>query len=130
MNIVQGLFKIARDEAKERIARAWLHVAHGGRLAFPAKTPGPIKGAPSVQEEDADFIVSAGLLSKWGDVEFYGPGAAAAYARRAERLGLAGPEPGAELAFSAKEPEPLPAKITLREKWRRLKNELNKTRQN
>jgi hypothetical protein len=122
MNIISGLFKIGRDEAK----RAWLHVAHGGRLAFPAKTPGPIKGAPSVQEEDADFIVSAGLLSKWGDVEFYGPGAAAAYARRAERLSQEKPEPGTKLAFSAKDAEPLPAKITLRERWRKLREELNK----
>ena len=121
MNIVRGLFKIGREDAK----RAWLHVAHGGRLKHPHEA-GPIKGAPSVQEEDADFIVSAGLLSKWGDVEFYGPGAAAAYARRAERLSQEKPEPGTKLAFSAKDAEPLPAKITLRERWRKLREELNK----
>jgi len=122
MNIISGLFKIGRDEAK----RAWLHVAHGGRLAFPAKTPGPIKGAPSVQEEDADFIASAGLLGKWDGIEFYGPGAEAAYARRAERLSPEKPEPGTKLAFSAKDAEPIPAKITLRERWRKLREELNK----
>jgi len=126
MNIIQGLFKIARDEAKERIVRAWLHVAGGGRLARPAKIPGPIKGAPSVQEEDADFIASAGLLGKWDGIEFYGPGAEAAYARRAERLSQERPEPGTELAFSAKDAEPVSAKITLRERWRKLREELNK----
>jgi hypothetical protein len=125
MNIISGLFKIGRAEAKERIARAWLHVAHGGGLKHPREA-GPIKGAPGVHEEDAAFIVSAGLLSKWSDVEFYGPGAAAAYARRAERLSQERPEPGTKLAFSAKDAEPIPAKITLRERWRKLREELNK----
>jgi hypothetical protein len=121
MNIVRGLFKIGRDEAK----RAWLHVAHGGRLKHPHEA-GPIKGAPGVHEEDADFIASAGLLSKWGDVEFYGPGAEAAHARRAERLSPERPEPGTELVFSTKDAEPVSAKITLRERWRKLREELNK----
>jgi len=125
MNIVQGLFKIIREEGKERIARAWKHVADGGGLKHPREA-GPIEGAPSVHEEDADFIASAGLLSKWNGVEFYGPGAEAAYARRAERLSQERPEPGTELAFSAKDAEPLPAKITLRERWRKLREELNK----
>jgi len=125
MNIVRGLFKIVRAEAKERIARAWLHVAHGGRLKHPYEA-GPIKGTPGVHEEDADFIASAGLLGKWDGIEFYGPGAAAAYARRAERLSPEKPEPGTKLAFSAKDAEPIPARLTLREKWRKLREELNK----
>jgi len=43
---------------------------------------------PALDEDDVHFITSEHVLGKWGDVEFYGPGAAEAYARRAKRLGI------------------------------------------
>jgi hypothetical protein len=67
----------------------------GKKLASP-KEPGPVPGLPSIQEDDIDFILSEHALRKWGDVEFYGPGAEEAYARRNRALGIKSPKKEAE----------------------------------
>lgn len=77
-----------REDIGAAVVKAWKQFAGGWRLKHPAREAGPIKEAPSVQEDDIRFIGNASMLSKWADVQYYGPGAAEAEARRAERLGL------------------------------------------
>ena len=70
----------------------------------PFEGPGIGRG---LYQSDANFILNERRLRFHEDV-------------------IGGPEPGTKAAFSAKEPEPVPAKPTLRERWRKLREELNK----
>ena len=62
--------------------------ALSGKHLIPPKEPGPVFDDPNIQQDDIDFIRQAHILGKWGDVEYYGPGAAEAEERRARILGL------------------------------------------
>lgn len=59
------------------------------RLGYKTKEPEPrIAGRQIPTVDEQAFIASAMGLSKWADVEYYGPGAAEAEARRRRSLGL------------------------------------------
>lgn len=112
MSIIRRLFSLTASKA----ARIEEH-----------KSPGPFKDAPSVQMDDALFVARAMGRSKWADVEFYGPGAKNAEARRSEALGI---EPSKAQAAQDKTPEPPRSshgpkkkrgKLTMRERLRRLR---------
>ncbi|MGA2360890.1 MAG: hypothetical protein ABSG73_00365 [Candidatus Aminicenantales bacterium] len=66
--------------------------ATGQRSPLPKGEAGPFPGHPSVQMDDARFIAGTMTRTKWSEVEYYGPGAAAAEERRRQALGL-GPVP-------------------------------------
>ena len=58
---------------------------HPKRKADPPPLVSPF-GIPGVFEDDARFIKAAMGRGKWSDVKYYGPGAAAAEARRRETI--------------------------------------------
>ena len=65
-----------------------------GRVGHRVKQPEKhIAGRQVPTDDEQGFIASVMGLSKWADVEYYGPGAAEAEARRRRSLGL---EPGEE----------------------------------
>ena len=72
-----------------------------------------VTGTAPISEADADFILSSMALSKWADVEYYGPGAAEAEARRARRLGTmpAQPKDKKRKKGKAKGDEPSPIAV-------------------
>lgn len=53
------------------------------------KEPGPISEAPALQDNDIHFILREHILRKFGDREFYGPGAGEVGQQRARSLGIA-----------------------------------------
>ena len=59
---------------------------HGVRIR-PEDEP-DFMGVRGLSEQDAGHIAATMLISKWADVEYYGPGAAEAEARRRRTLGL------------------------------------------
>lgn len=61
----------------------------GGKRLAPHREAGPLRSAPTAQEDDLRFVARSMLASKWGGVEYYGPGASEAEQRRAAALGLA-----------------------------------------
>lgn len=61
-------------------------LAFEGKRIVPPREAGPISDHPGLQEDDVDFILGEHLLRKYSDRVFYGPGAEAAEARRAERI--------------------------------------------
>jgi hypothetical protein len=65
-----------------------MRLAFKGKRYEPTKEAGPISGRPDIQADDINFILTEHILRKWGDVEFYGPGAEEAYARRDKTLGI------------------------------------------
>jgi hypothetical protein len=96
----------------------------GERLDRPAREAGPFPDNPSVQMDDARFIAGAMVRTKWADVEYYGPGAAAEEERRRVNCGL---EPAPEVPDYAGQAEAViaantaPAKVRwLKRQWKRL----------
>lgn len=70
-------------------------------------------GVPGVYEDDAAFIRNAMARSKWEDVEYYGPGAAAAEERRRETLGRMKEREEAALAADRPELEAMAAAVAV-----------------
>ena len=46
-----------------------------GKRLLPEKEPGPLRESPDLQDDDINFILSEHILRKYGDREYYGPGA-------------------------------------------------------
>ena len=66
---------------KEKFEKIWDNLRRGIRMV-PKLEEEIIPGNPSLQEEDISFILAEHNSRKWDDVIYYGPGAAAAEARR------------------------------------------------
>ena len=72
---------------KEKFEQIWDNLRKGIRIV-PELEEEIIPGNPSLQEEDISFILTEHHSRKWEDVIYYGPGAAAAEARRRQSLGI------------------------------------------
>jgi hypothetical protein len=76
----------------------------------PPAEPSPY-GIAGIYENDATFIRNAAARSKWEDVKYIGPGAAAAEERRRETLGRMKEREEAALAADRPELEATPAAV-------------------
>jgi len=85
------------------IFKRFLELVTGRRIRRPRVM---VTGTAPISEADAGFILSSIALSKWADVEYYGPGAAEAEARRARRLGTMLAQPKDKKKDKAEEDEP------------------------
>ena len=103
-----------------------------GKRLMPPKETGPIAEAPDLQEDDIDFILSEHVLRKFGDREFYGPGAEEARLRRDRALGRiplteeTEKAPTPKKRKSAREKKPRNLLAALIKKRDKLKKEIEK----
>ena len=135
MKIIHKLLKIGREESDEEKVRIFKGAAMGAKLPpHGGGVTGPLKDAPHVAQDDIAFVASTGLLSKWSDVEYIGPGARQAEERRRAKLRLEVVPPVEELEVGTaivpearEDPKPKARKKrkeTIREKLHRLRAEL------
>lgn len=111
-------------------------VVRGKRLA-PHREAGPLRAAPTAQEDDLRFVARSMLASKWDSVEYYGPGASEAEQRRAAALGIA-PSSSPSMMLSPEAPVVCETKKTrvkvkhkrsgLRERLARLRRDAERRR--
>jgi len=136
-----SIFHRTRERMLDAAARAFLRVVDGKRPAHPTPEPSmegmrrgksfdeymtghpkrkaqpqPERspyGIPGVYEDDAAFIKAAMGRGKWADIEYYGPGAAAAEGRRRETLGHMRELEAGALAADRPELEATPAVVAV-----------------